>query len=233
MTGRCTTRWPGAAEGRACRHCGYASADLLLAARARGITPTRRCRPIAPAGPLGSSTPPLPSTGRTNGCARRRRVQFLDPGPPQGPASSSPSYQGDLRTMPGPGPVHHRGPLRPPARLAPPPGPRGPHRRPRRAGRRQRQAGSRRGGGHLAQATRHRHPPRPLPRPGQTRLEHNTAAATVSLLRLVPGGKQAMDRTRTTTCMAGPRSMKPENMTTNCNRVRNGSQSLFIGSILL
>jgi hypothetical protein len=117
----------GLTPGEHALDSGYASGELLLAARARGIT-------------------------------------LLAPHP-------RPVRPGDLRAVSGPGPVHHRGPFRPPARLASPPDPRGPHRRPRRAGRRRLAApvqDPRRGGGHHRPGhPRHRHPPRPLPRPAE------------------------------------------------------------------
>ena len=131
----------GLRPGEHAADTGYASADLLLAARARGIT---LLAPVLP-----DSSPQARSGGYTADmfaidwenkqvtCPQGAGQQFLDPGPQQGNQHHHrPVRQGDLRTVPGPGPVHHRGPLRPPARLPPPPGPRGPHRRPRRAGQR-------------------------------------------------------------------------------------------------
>ena len=129
----------GLPPGEHAADAGYASADLLLAARARGITL------LAPVPP--DSSPQARSGGYTADMFaidwEARQVTC-----PQGAVSSSwtparskgsehhpgPVRHGDLPAVPGPGPVHHRGPVRPPARLASPPDPRGPHRRPRRAG---------------------------------------------------------------------------------------------------
>ena len=198
----------GLRPGEHAADSGYASADLLLAARARGITL------LAPVPP--DSSPQARSGGYTADmftidwenkqvtCPQGAGIQFLDPGPQQGDQHHpGPVRQGDLRTVPGPGPVHHRGPLRPPARLPSPPDPRGPHRRPRRAGRRRLAARYRiRAGveGTIAQAThvtgirRARYLGL-----GKTRLEHNTAAAAINLIRLDAWwtGKP-LDRTRTT-----------------------------------
>ena len=198
----------GLTPGEHAADSGYASADLLLAARARGITL------LAPVPPDSSPQ------ARSGGYAAAMFTIDWDSKQvtcPQGAVSSSwtPARskgtniilarfaKATCAAVPGPGPVHHRGPLRPPARLPSPPDPRGPHRRPRRAGRRRLAAEYRiRAGveGTIAQAThvtgirRARYLGL-----GKTRLEHNTAAAAINLIRLDAWwtGKP-LDRTRTT-----------------------------------
>jgi hypothetical protein len=151
---------------------GYASGVLLLAARARGITL------LAPLPP--DSSPQARSGGYTADmftidwdsrqvtCPQGAVSSSRGPGPQQRDQHHHrPVRQAGVPAVPGPGPVHHRGPFRPPARLPSPPDPRGPHRRPRRAGRRRLAApvpDPRRDRRHHRPGhPRHRHPPRPLP----------------------------------------------------------------------
>jgi len=216
----------GLPPGEHAADSGYASADLLLAARARGITllapvppdssPQARSGGYAaamftidwenkqvtcPEGQVSSSWTPARSKGTNIIMARVRH--------------------GDVPAVPGPGPVHHRGPLRPPARLPAPPDPRGPHRRPRRAGRRRLAAeipDPRRGGGHHRPGhPRHRHPPRPLPRPGQNPpgTQHRSRRHQPDPARRLVDRQAARPDPDHPPAAARPRSMKPENMTTN------------------
>src|SRR6185369_2710845 len=215
----------GLPPGEHAADSGYASADLLLAARARGITLLALVPPdSSPQARSGGYAAAMFTIDWENKQVTCPKARYPAPGPRPAArerTSSWPVRQGDLRPVPGPGPVHHRGPLRPPARLPPPPDPRGPHRRPRRAGRRRLAApvpDPRRGGGHHRPGhPRHRHPPRPLPRPGQ-----NPPGTQHRRRRHQPDpARRLVDRQATgpdpdhPPAAARPRSMKPENMTTN------------------
>jgi hypothetical protein len=86
---------------------GYASAELLLAVRARGITLLAPLPPIAPHRPAPAGTPRTcsPSTGTASRSpAREARSEVGGPGPAAGDQlHPRPVRQGDLPALPGPG----------------------------------------------------------------------------------------------------------------------------------
>jgi hypothetical protein len=131
----------GLRPGEHAADSGYASADLLLAARARGITLLAPLlpdpSPQARSGGYAAAMFRIDWEHKQVTCPQGAVSSSRGPGPQQGNQHHpGPVRQGDLPAVPGPGPVHHRGPLRPPARLPAPPDPRGHHGLPRRAGRR-------------------------------------------------------------------------------------------------
>ncbi len=211
----------GLRPGEHAADSGYASAELLLAARARGITllapllpdPSPQARSggytadmftidweakqvTCPEGQVSSSWTPARSKGTNIILARFAKATCA--------------------ALPGPGPVHHRGPLRPPARLPAPPDPRGPHRRPRRAGRRRLAAeipDPRRGGGHHRPGhPRHRHPPRPLPRPAENPpgTQHRSRRHQPDPARRLVDRQAAGPNPDHPPAAARPRSIKPK-----------------------
>ena len=160
----------GLAPGEHAVDCGYTSADLLLAARARGITLL---------GPLQAATSSQARTGGYTAADFTIDWDHQQVTCPQGATSKkwSPCRQqgkrdaivvqfaaATCRACPV-------GPARPPAVPAPPPHPRCRHRRPRRpvhpALARPVQDPRRHRRHHLPSHPRHRHTPRPLPRPAQ------------------------------------------------------------------
>jgi len=154
---------------------GYTSADLLLTARARGITLV---------GPLLADTSPQARAGGYTAeaftidwehqqviCPQGATSIVWSPCPAGNRGHRRQVRRGHLPGLPGQGPVHPLLPLRPPAIPAPARGPRGRRAGPRRADHRPMEGPvqhPRRGGGHHATGhPRHRNPPRPLPGPGQ------------------------------------------------------------------
>ena len=155
---------------------GYASAEELLTARARGITL------IAPL--LADASRQARTGGYTADmfaidwdaaqvtCPEGAVSQHWSPLPPARPRRDRrPVPRPHLPGLPRPGQMHHRHPDRTAAHLAAPRDPRSRRRRPRRA-RHQGLAAEirrpgRRGGPDGPGHPRHRHPPRPLPRPAQ------------------------------------------------------------------
>ena len=156
---------------------GYVSADLLVSSRLRGVTLL---------GPLLADTSAQARTGgyttdmfaidwdrRQATCAQGAVSSKWAPlRQRDGKQAISVRFDDrDLPGLPGAGQVHH-GEMDWAAAVPAAPGdPRGRHRRPRRARHpaleRPVQDPRRRGGPHAAGHLRHRHPPRPLPRPGQ------------------------------------------------------------------
>ncbi len=141
---------------------GYTSADLLLGAREQGITLL---------GPLLADTSPQARSGGYTAEAFTIDFDHQQVTCPQGTTSVSWNPCRQRGGMPGARLVHPLHPLRPAAVPAPTRGPPGRRGRPRRADQPAVEGpvqDPRRGGRHHAPGhPRHRHPPRPLPRPAQ------------------------------------------------------------------
>ena len=150
---------------------GYTSADLLLAARAPGHRPARPAAGQLSPRPGPAATPPTssPSTGNASRSpALRAPPAPWTPCTQRGTEAIVATFSAGAATRARPGPVHHHhaGAGSSPC---PPVRSRSPRRRPRRAGTSQCKARYNvRAGveGTMHQAASHRHPPRPLPRPG-------------------------------------------------------------------
>ena len=222
----------GLTPGEHAADSGYASADLLLAARARGITL------LAPVPP--DSSPQARSGGYTadmftvDWTARRhlpagRVSSSWTPARAREPASSSPGSprRPAHRARPGPGTPPRSAPAASSAsvtarstRPSPPPAPGRPA-MPGGTGTRYRAGVSTHRPGH----PRHRHPPRPLPRPAENPAgtQHRSRRHQPDPARRLVDRQAAGPDPDNPPAAAGPRSMKPENMTTKlANRVHIG-----------